>query len=88
MPSATGSEAGVYAVDLKTGECSCEDRTPAGETDKHVVAAKYKKAKTGPCSGCGDRFRHCGLYPVSDDHLTFFEGDELCEAYALDHGVL
>jgi hypothetical protein len=86
VPSATGD--GVYACNLKTGECSCEDRTPAGEVDKHVVAAKYKKAKTATCIGCGGRFRHRDLYDVGEDSLTFFEGDILCGSCASAHGVL
>jgi hypothetical protein len=28
------------------------------------------------------------LHEVDDDHLTFFEGDELCERCAMDHGIL
>jgi hypothetical protein len=75
VPSATG--AGIYACNLKTGECSCEDRTPAGEADKHVVAAKYKKAKTATCSGCSERLRHRDLVEVVES-LTYFEGDLLC----------
>ncbi len=86
VPSATG--VGIHAVNLKTGECSCEDRTPEDETDKHVVAAKYKKAKTGPCAGCGHRFRHRELVKVGEDNLTFFESDLVCGSYAADHGVL
>ncbi len=86
VPSATG--AGVHAVNLKTGECSCEDRTPADETDKHVVAARYKKAKTATCSGCSERLRHRDLYEVGGDNLTFFEGDLVCEDRAANHGVL
>ncbi len=75
VPSATG--AGVHAVNLKTGECSCKDRTPADETDKHVVAARYVKAKTATCSGCSRRFRHRDLVEVQES-LTYFEGDLLC----------
>ncbi len=86
VPSATG--AGVHAVNLKTGECSCEDRKPAGETDKHVVAARYKKAKTATCIGCGGRFRHRNLYDVGEDSLTFFEGDVVCRECGFAHGVL
>ncbi len=86
VPSATG--AGVHAVNLKTGECSCEDRTPADETDKHVVAARYKKAKMATCSGCSERLRHRDLYEVGGDNLTFFEGDLVCEDCAANHGVL
>ncbi len=76
VPSATVAT-GVHAVNLKTGECSCPDRTPAGETDKHVVAARYVKAKTGLCTGCGSRFRHRGLVEVQES-LTYFEGELLC----------
>jgi hypothetical protein len=75
-------------VNLKHGTCSCPDRTPAGETDKHVTAAKYVKAKTATCSGCSERFRHRDLVEVPEDHLTFFEGDALCPECAGAHGVL
>ncbi len=79
VPSCSG--AGVYACNLKTGECSCPDRAPEGETDKHVVAARYKKAKTATCSGCSERFRHRELTEVTEDHesLTWFPGDLLCD---------
>ncbi len=88
VPSCSGD--GVHDVNLKTGECSCPDRTPAGEVDKHVVAAKYVKAKTATCSGCSERVRHRDLYEVSEAHdsLTFFEGDLVCIGCAGDHGVL
>jgi hypothetical protein len=85
VPSCSGP--GVHDVNLKTGECSCPDRTPAGETDKHVTAARYKKAKTALCSGCSERFRHRDLYEVGEDNLTFFEGDLVCIGCAVDHGV-
>jgi hypothetical protein len=75
VPSCSG--AGVHAVNLKHGTCSCADRTPAGETDKHVTAAKYVKAKTATCSGCSERLRHRDLYEVGES-LTYFEGDLLC----------
>ncbi len=86
VPSRSG--AGVHAVNLKTSECSCPDRTPADEVDKHVVAAKYVKAKTATCSGCSERVRHRDLHEVGDDNLTFFEGDLVCEACAGAHGAL
>jgi hypothetical protein len=75
VPSCSGP--GVHAVNLKTGECPCEDRTPEDETDKHVTAARYVKAKTGLCAGCGFRFRHRDLVEVQES-LTYFEGDLLC----------
>jgi hypothetical protein len=41
-----------------------------------------------PCVGCGRRFRHQDLVEVlKEDHLTFFEGDVVCEACAANHGV-
>ncbi len=86
VPSET--VAGVYAVNLKTGECSCPDRTPEGETDKHVVAARYVKAKTAACAGCRGRFRHRELVDVGEGNGTFFEGDLLCRDCARSHGVL
>jgi hypothetical protein len=75
VPSCSG--AGVHAVNLKHGTCSCADRTSAGETDKHVTAARYVKAKTATCSGCSERFRHRDLLEVQES-LTYFEGDLLC----------
>jgi hypothetical protein len=86
VPSETGT--GIYAVNLKTSECSCPDRTPEGETDKHVVAARYVKARTGVCEGCRRRFRHSELYPVGEGNLTFFEDELLCEDCAIGAGVL
>ena len=86
VPSATGS--GVYACNLKTGECSCEDRTPADETDKHVVAARYVKAKTAKCSGCRARFRHKEFVDVPEGNGIFSEGELLCRPCARAHGAL
>jgi hypothetical protein len=85
--SVPSSGHGVYAVDLKASECSCPDRTPEGEECKHVSAAKYVKAKTATCNGCGERVRHRDLVEVGDDSLTFFEGDLACGACASAHGV-
>jgi hypothetical protein len=82
VPSCSG--AGVYVVNLKTSECSCPDRPPAGERCKHLSAAAYKKARTASCSGCRKRFRHRDLHEVREDHgsLTWFPGDLLCEECA------
>ena len=83
VPSCTGS--GSYRVNLKTEICPCPDRTPEGETDKHVVAAKYKKARTATCSGCGERVRHRDLVELHEDNhdnLTYFDGDLLCRGCA------
>jgi hypothetical protein len=86
VPSCSGS--GVYLVDLKHGECSCPDRPPEDERCKHETAARYVKARTAKCSGCCKRFRHCELYEVGSENLTFFEGELLCEGCSLAHGVL
>lgn len=75
-------------MNLKHGECSCPDCPPEGERCKHETAARYVKARTATCSGCGVRFRHRDLNEVGDDNLTFFEGDLLCGRCGLDHGVL
>ncbi len=80
----------VYEVRLgRRGECcECSDFEYRGQACKHIYAAIICRAKTGPCAECGRRFRGRDLYPVPDDHLTFFEGDELCFEHALAHGVL
>jgi hypothetical protein len=86
VPSCSGDHA--YTVNLKTRTCPCPDRPPEGERCKHVVAAKYKRAKTAACVGCRGRFLHRDLFDVGEDSLTFFEGDVLCGGCARDHGVL
>jgi hypothetical protein len=86
VPSASSEHA--YTVDLKHRICSCADRVPEGEQCKHEHAARYVKARTAPCAECARRYRHADLYPVGEDHLTFFEGDLLCEACSCAHGVL
>lgn len=40
------------------------------------------------CFDCHRRFLGRDLYEVGEDNLTFFEGDLLCEACAIAHGVL
>ena len=89
VPSCSGP--GAHFVDLRHGDCSCPDCVPAGEECKHTSAARYVKARTATCSGCGERFRHSGLLEVTGDHesLTWFPGDLLCIAEcAGNHGVL
>lgn len=49
-------------------------------------AGKYGAAFDPSCADCGSR--DGTLYPVPGEHLTFFEGDELCGGCALNHGVL
>ena len=86
VPSSDGLT--VYLVDLARESCSCEDHLRTRQLCKHIYAAAAARAKTAECAGCGRRFRHRDLYPVGDDHLTFFEGDQLCEECAYSHGVL
>ncbi len=88
VPSCSGE--GSYAVVYMREEesCECPDWQIRGNTCKHVLCCAVIRAKTGVCSGCGARFRHRDLYPVGEDHLTYFEGDELCEACAIGAGIL
>jgi len=50
--------------------------------------ALYPVIKLRSCAGCRGRFEGRDLFAVSDDHLTFFEGDKLCRRCAQDHGIL
>jgi hypothetical protein len=83
----------TYEVTLGAlGEyCECVDfeiRHPQGGC-KHIVAATLRKAKSFRCEGCGDRFPNREMFQIMDDtHLTFFEGDCLCEECAGWHGIL
>lgn len=81
----------VYEVTLGREEiCECSDwmhRSPEGGC-KHIVAATLRKAKMFQCQGCGQRSPNRELFEVPEGHLTFFEGDPLCEQCAVDHGVL
>jgi hypothetical protein len=82
------SREGVYLVDLAGGVCTCGDMPPAGEVCKHTTAATIAHAKSGVCSGCSRRFRRRNLVEVlEEDHLTFAEGDVVCETCARNHGV-
>jgi hypothetical protein len=42
------------------------------------------------CAGCRERFAGRDLHEVHEDHgsLAFFEGDELCGACAVRHGIM
>jgi hypothetical protein len=86
VPSCTRS--GVYLVDLADGICTCPDMPPAGEVCKHATAATVARAKTAECAGCGGRSRRRDMVEVlEEDHLTFFEGDQLCRTCADNAGV-
>jgi hypothetical protein len=83
----------LYEVTLSRRReyCECADFkhcSPEGGC-KHIVAATLKRAKTFRCQGCGERFPNRELFEVLDPaHLSFFEGDALCEECAYNHGVL
>ncbi len=84
------SGGGSYAVTYRRDHeaCECPDWTIRGATCYHVMAVAVVRAKTGICCECGRRFCHRDLYEVGEDHLTYFEGDMLCEACAMGAGVL
>jgi hypothetical protein len=86
VPSCSGPRR--YTVDLRDGTCECPDRVPEGEECKHTVGARYVKARTATCSGCGERFRHSELFDVTEDSPTLPEGALVCAGYALIHDVL
>ncbi len=81
------SGGGSYSVTYTAREESCECKDwEFGHTCYHILAAAVVRAKTGICCECGRRARD--LYEVGDDHLTYFEGDRLCEACAVGAGIL
>ena len=83
------SGGGAYSVTYTARDESCECKDwEFGHACYHVLAVAVVRAKTGICCECGRRFRHRELYEVGDDHLTYFAGDQLCEACAIDAGVL
>jgi hypothetical protein len=55
---------------------------------KITERALYPVIKLRSCASCRGRFEGRDLFAVRDDHLTFFEGDELCRSCALNHGSL
>ncbi len=86
VPSCSGE--GLYVVDLGAETCECPDFEKRGENCKHIYAAAIARAKSGECAECARKIPYRELHPVPEDHLTFFEGDQLCEGCAMDHGVL
>lgn len=85
MPSCRGTA--LYTVRLVLEPyCSCPDAR-GGDECKHLIAVRVVRRTTAPCAECGRRFRHRDLYEVGDDHLTWFEGDLLCEPCAGNHGI-
>ena len=86
VPSCSGDV--LYGVDLKSESCECPAFERRGLPCEHIYAARIARAKSGECAGCGRKARYWDLHEVGDDHLTFFEGDQLCEQCAMNHGVL
>jgi SWIM zinc finger len=88
VPSLHGEHAYGVTYSAREESCSCPD-WEFGHTCYHVLAAAVVRAKTSICAGCGHRFRHRELVEVlEEDHLTFYEGDAVCETCARNHGVL
>jgi hypothetical protein len=88
VPSLHGEHAYSVAYTANRESCNCPD-WEFGHTCYHVLAAAVVRAKTGLCAGCGHRFRHRDLLEVlEEDHLSFYEGDVVCETCARNHGVL
>jgi hypothetical protein len=88
VPSLHGDHTYTVTYTARAEVCSCPD-WQFGHTCYHVLAAAVVRAKTSVCAGCGYRFRYRELVEVlEEDHLTFYEGDVVCEACARNHGVL
>ncbi len=77
-------------ADYRPARRDSEDRRQADLEHVGDVAARALLPVTElrTCADCGGRFGGRALFEVSDDHLTFFEGDELCRSCARNHGVL
>lgn len=92
VPSASSKET-VYIVYARPGQelCPCPDFLKRcqdqGILCKHLHAAKTWTKRSGECADCKVRLLHRDLYEVGDDHLTWFEGDELCEPCAGSAGI-
>ena len=56
--------------------------------DEIAERALYPVIKLRSCASCRGRFEGRDLFAVRDDHMTFFEGDELCRSCARNHGIL
>jgi hypothetical protein len=87
VPSLHGEHSYDVTYTAREESCSCPD-WQFGHTCYHVLAAAVVRAKTSVCAGCGHRFRHRDMAEVlEEDHLTFFEGDQLCRTCADNAGV-
>ena len=53
-----------------------------------AMAVVYPKARRlRGCASCGGRFSERDLVTIMVEHMTFFEGDELCRPCAVRHCV-
>ena len=87
VPSQHGEHTYDVTYTAREESCCCRD-WEFGHTCYHVLAAAVVRAKTSVCAGCGHRFRHRDMAEVlEEDHLTFYEGDVVCEACARNYGV-
>lgn len=62
-----------------------DDLEHIGEVTERAL---YPMIKLRSCASCRGRFPGRDLFDVPDDHLTFFEGDELCRSCARGLGIL
>jgi hypothetical protein len=89
VPSCSGD--GLHQVCVRPGHeaCTCRDFEHHGaETPcKHIIAALVWRAKSAECAACKVRRLRRELYEVGPDHLTWYEGDELCHECAGRAGV-
>ena len=92
VPSLASPGERFYHVDYRDETCDSPDHEHRGAACLHVYAVGVKLAKrrgsASRCDGCGERFPRRDMYEVEADHLTFFEGDELCRPCAIHHGIL
>ena len=89
VPSGTAAN-GLYEVraGVRPERNRCECRGFASHRHcSHIVAAERVGKRSGVCDGCGERAWRRDLFEVGADHLTWFEGDELCRTCATRAGV-
>ncbi len=75
----------VLVYDERAGWVEC--RACSG-TGRAVMFVYPKARRLRECASCGGRFSGRDLFAVRENHLTFFEGDELCRPCARRHSIL
>ena len=79
-------------IDTRLGHFAHSEPEKQHDDLEHVSKiterALYPVIKLRSCTSCGRRFSGQDLFEVGDDHLMFFEGDELCRSCARNHGIL